>query len=86
MKEHQRKVPRIRAFGLMLACIAMLAIVVFLLAPQLKATIDATREYGAHPDGWVYYVILAGCILVLGGSLFVLFHKEKGGNDRKIIS
>jgi uncharacterized membrane protein len=84
MKKHLDKAPSIKAFALLIVCMAILAVAVFLLAPQLKETVRIVREYGANPDAWVYYVILAGCILVLGGSLFLLFHKEKSGRDREV--
>jgi hypothetical protein len=79
MKKRGSRNFAIKPIGLMIVCMAMLAVAVFLLAPQLKETIDITREYGARPDGWVYWIILAGCILVFLGSLFLLFHNDKGG-------
>ncbi len=68
---------RIKPFALLLVFMGMLALVIFLLAPQLGQTLNLTRRYGANPDNWVYYVILGGCALVLGGSLFLLFHGNK---------
>ncbi len=65
---------RIKPFALLFVFMGMLVLVIFLLAPQLGQTLDLTRRYGANPDSWVYYVILGGCALVLGGSLFLLFH------------
>lgn len=76
---------RIRPFALLILCVCTLAIVLFWLMPKLRETINLTREYGATPDNWVYCVILAGCVLVFCGSLFLLFHgefrRDKGGED-----
>ncbi|OFW59410.1 MAG: hypothetical protein A2V52_00345 [Actinobacteria bacterium RBG_19FT_COMBO_54_7] len=72
---------RMKPFALLVVCVAMLAIAIFLLAPRLGQTIFLVRQYEARPDVWVYYVILAGCALVLGASLFLLFHGYGKGND-----
>jgi H+/Cl- antiporter ClcA len=58
---------------LLVVCVSLAAIVFFVLAPYLRDTVSLATEYGATPDTWVYYVVLAGCGLVFIASLFLLF-------------